>query len=71
MKLQILYESGPIIRSVQWSPAVIRIQYPDGSTWDYLVNENSWLKDLLRKHKRNPGRLVAALKRMNVTSYEV
>jgi hypothetical protein len=55
---------GPIIRNIQWSPAAITIQFPSGEIWEYVIYENRWLQDLLKSHRRNVGRLVAAMKRI-------
>jgi len=57
---------GPIIRRIQWSPAAIWIQFPSGETWEYVVYENRWLEDILRRNRRNGGRVVAALKKLGV-----
>lgn len=60
---------GPKVRSIQWSPAIIVIQFPSGDTWEYLIYENGWLETLMRKHRRNTGRLVAALRKWVVDGH--
>jgi hypothetical protein len=68
MRLRFIIENerhrGPIIRSIQWSPAALTVQFPSGEIWEYVIYENRWLQDLLRSHRRNVGRLVAAVKRI-------
>jgi hypothetical protein len=62
---------GPIIKRIQWSPAAIYIQYPSGDIWEYVVYEDRWLRDILRSHRRNVGRVVAELKKLNVEARKV
>lgn len=62
---------GPIIRRIQWSPAAIYIQFPSGDLWEYVVYENRWLQDILRRHRRNVGRVVAELKKLNAEARKV
>ncbi len=59
-------EKNPIIRSIQYNPAVIYIQFPGGDIWEYVLYDNWKLKNLLKSYRRNVGRLVANLKKMNV-----
>ena len=55
---------GPFVRSVTWKPAILTVQFPSGEIWEYVVYEDRWVQDLMRRHKRNTGRLVAAVKKL-------
>ena len=61
-----VYEAvqGPLIRGVTWRPAILTVQFPGGEVWEYMVYEDKWVRDLMRRHKRNAGRLVAAIKNL-------
>jgi|2_EtaG_2_1085320.scaffolds.fasta_scaffold00515_22 hypothetical protein len=68
---QIIEAAGPVIRRVAYKPAVIYIQFPNGETWEYLVYEDKWLKDILKRHGRNVGRVVTALKKLGVEAQKM
>lgn len=71
MKLVTISENAPIIRRVQYSPAAIYIQFPDGNTWEYIIYDDLSLRQLLRRYKYNVGRLVAELKRLGVEAQKI
>ena len=71
MKLNTILENGPIIRYTQYNPAVIYIQFPNKEVWEYVLYDNWKLRNLLKSHRRNVGRLVSVLKKMGVESRKV
>lgn len=56
-------ERRPVIRSVSYSPAAIRIQFPNGDLWEYVVYDDVQLDNILRKYRRNMGKLVSVLRK--------
>ena len=58
-------KQSPVVGGVRWSPASIKIQFPNGDLWEYIVYEDRWLKRLLKSYGRNVGRLASELNKLN------
>lgn len=71
MKLYIIENSGIQIRKILYSPAAIYLQYPNGDIWEYVIYDDHILRDILRRHRLNMGRLSIAVKRAASDSQKV
>ena len=62
MKIDSISRDGPKIVKTVFSPAAIVIRFPSGDEWEYVVYDDAKLRQLLKSHRKNVGRLVSNLR---------
>lgn len=55
------FEAPQIVSKLR-SPAAIRMRFPDGSVYDYIIYDNRVMDTLIAKYKYTPGKLANYLK---------
>jgi hypothetical protein len=63
VRLESISQDGPKVVKTMFSPAAITIRFPSGDEWEYVIYDDATLRQLLRSHRKNVGRLVSNLRR--------